>query len=379
MSQNKMIFTHASGGGSCAGKTTGQAHLVDYAEQLGFNVLLCPEAATLLFGSGIHRDQFLQENVLDFQISNEQFYKTAAQRLVETTGKPVIISHDRGLLDGLAYLKDDVLFEKLLNKRGLSRSKILEGYYDSVTHLITAAKGALEHYNFENNIHRTETPEESNALDTDLQHAWLDAHGYEIIGNTLPDGTPKSFAQKMREYVTAVFNPLGLPSPVEHERRWTVSKKDFSPDIFLRQNVPVRKANILQTYVLPSSSWTEERVRLKLTEDGYIFLFHTKKRKTEASSKRVEKEGLVNQRLYEQLLLHRDLTRMPVKKLRRSFIWEEQVFTLDEYDDPSRNYLKLELEGSRIDHAVLPEFLPIMEEVTDKQEYGEHYAAQILK
>ncbi len=373
--REKMIFKHNSGGGPCSGKSTGQARIVDYGQSLGFNVLACPEAATMVFASGIERDRDLQKNILNLQLKHEDFYTDAATLLTKRTNKPTLITFDRGLLDGLAYVDDPKEFENLLAFYKLSKYQILENRYDVTTHLVTAANGAAEFYTNENNIHRPETPKQAIMRDQRLQESNSGAKNYGIIGNRLPDGAPKSFEKKIRQQVTAVFGALGVPSPIENERKWIVDKVKFQKTVFADKKIATYTAKIVQTYLRPSPQWDEERVRMKITENGEIFFFHTKKKRTADPQRRIETEKLINLQTYNQLLLRIDTERRKVEKTRTSFIWNEQVFTLDEYNDTTKNYLKLEREGTMIEETITPDFLPILKEVTEDFRYSEHFSA----
>jgi hypothetical protein len=380
---DSMIFTHLSGGGCCSGKSTSDAKLADYAQNLGFDILFCPEAATIVFKAGVLKtDPCLQEYILDLQIQNEKFLKQVARKTVERNRRPLIISHDRGLLDGLAYVSDQSIFLKLLASRGLSKDEILlNGHYTVATHLVTAAIGVPEFFSNNNNAFRTETLEEAQILDPKLQEVPKEHPNYEIIGNLMPDNSKKPFDIKMNELSHAVFSRLQYPAAVQKQRRWILNKKDFSLELFAEKKIPINKSDVTQTYILPKgdTDWDDERVRLRVSQNGYPFYFYTKKKRTEDPQERFRTEVLIDERKYRKLLINRDFDRAQVKKELNAFIWKDQVFTLAVYENPKVNYVKLELEGSRIETFIAPDFLPDLQEVTNDPQYKEHNMSLLLK
>ena len=92
-----------------------------------------------------------------------------------------IILCDRGVFDNRAYVSDRE-FKELLKERNLNEME-LSSSYDMVIHLVTAAKGAKEHYTTANNSARTETVEEALKMDKKTLEAWVGHKRIEIIGN----------------------------------------------------------------------------------------------------------------------------------------------------------------------------------------------------
>ena len=60
----KLVLT----GGPCGGKTTGQAKLATFFEDLGWKVFRVPETATVLMSGGIAFGELNEEQVMDFQV-----------------------------------------------------------------------------------------------------------------------------------------------------------------------------------------------------------------------------------------------------------------------------------------------------------------------
>ena len=55
-------------GGPCGGKTTGQAKLATFFENLGWKVFRVPETATVLMSGGIAFGDLNEEQIFDFQV-----------------------------------------------------------------------------------------------------------------------------------------------------------------------------------------------------------------------------------------------------------------------------------------------------------------------
>lgn len=60
----KLVLT----GGPCGGKTTGQARLSTFFENLGWKVYRVPETATVLLGGGINFAELSAESAERFQV-----------------------------------------------------------------------------------------------------------------------------------------------------------------------------------------------------------------------------------------------------------------------------------------------------------------------
>ena len=68
----KLVLT----GGPCGGKTTGQARLSTFFENLGWKVYRVPETATVLLGGGVNFADLPEYAQIEFQVETVQiFYK----------------------------------------------------------------------------------------------------------------------------------------------------------------------------------------------------------------------------------------------------------------------------------------------------------------
>lgn len=194
-------------GGPCAGKTSIMSHLQEELTKRGYKVFIVPESATELILNGIHTGRHLtaaefQGLLVEKQISKEAIYEKAAAKY-----KPekVIILYDRGLMDFRAYVTPEEA-EHILNINHLTIEGAMERY-DAVIHLVTAADGAPEHYQWNdpscesvgNNAARTETPEEAIATDRRTAAAWEGHRHLRIFPNTA------DFPEKVREVADEIL------------------------------------------------------------------------------------------------------------------------------------------------------------------------------
>lgn len=114
-------------GGPCAGKTTAIADVKADLTQLGYKVLVVPEAATLLMkggafivSSGFTESQGLlfQKTLIRLQVALEDSFIDIG-KLGAMDGGEYVILIDRGLLDGSAYVAKSQ-WQALMDDLGLS-------------------------------------------------------------------------------------------------------------------------------------------------------------------------------------------------------------------------------------------------------------------
>lgn len=200
-------------GGPCAGKTTALATIKRYFEDLGFNVILVPEAATTVLEMGfslrefdaLERERF-QKGVLKVIFGLED----TAMDLAKVKAKSIIIC-DRGALDGAAFCEQDG-WNRVMEGKTIEE---LLGRYSGVIHMVTAADGAEEYYTLENNKVRNGSGAEAIVADKKLQKIWSMHHNFKIVNNY---GT---FADKMKNVIKEISGFVGLPK-IEKKHSYSV-------------------------------------------------------------------------------------------------------------------------------------------------------------
>lgn len=85
--------------------------------------------------------------------------------MTDKSDKNSVILCDRGVMDGQAYM-DENTWIALLDEMDQNVINLRDKRYDAVIHLVTAADGAAQFYNLENNVARYEADVES-AIRTD--------------------------------------------------------------------------------------------------------------------------------------------------------------------------------------------------------------------
>lgn len=348
-------------GGPCAGKTTALSMLSQWLAKRGYTPVIVPETATLLMQGGLNpRDPSVspfdfQHRITTFQTMMETHFRDIAESY--PAERNAVLLFDRGLMDAKAYVEPEV-FEEVLYATGWREALILERY-DAVLHLRTAALGASAFYTLANNAARRESLEEAAAADERTLAAWLGHKRLRII----PNEPGKTFEDKMTSVKKHIAHALGIPEPLEIERKFLVDRHRLD-DI----PVPYRRLRITQTY-LEAPKGAEVRVRATEFE-GVATYTHTTKRFIRPGV-RIEEECRISLREYTQLLHTKDPARGPILKDRLVFEWKNQYFELDLFTDRKDRLALLEVELTDLqDTLVLPPFIPIIREVTDDQAYS---------
>jgi len=176
------------------------------------------------------------------------------------------------------------------------------------------------------------------------------------------------FTNKVRRTIEAICRVVGVPQPVEIERKYLVSKFDPIP-------VHYEEIDIEQIY-LTTSDKTSSRIRKRGQKGSYTY-FHTIK-KPLCAGQRIEEERQITPREYANLLIQADPACKPIKKKRICFLWGNQYFELDCFTQPA-NLIFLEAELDDIDQPVsLPPFVHITKDVTEDSSYTNHSLAKII-
>ncbi|OYV27030.1 MAG: hypothetical protein B7W98_02670, partial [Parcubacteria group bacterium 20-58-5] len=349
-------------------KTTARTFLEQKLGDFGFYPIFVPEAATLLIdhritplGDAFSRLDF-QRHVLAVSLALEAEAEKAAARVRHP--KPVILT-DRGIVDQLPYVGDRRAFEALLAEYDLSYGTASERY-DAVMHMRTAALGAEAFYSNENNPARYETADEARAQDERTLEAWIGHTHLRVISN---DG---SLERKMKRLLAEICAVLGIPEPVEIERKFRVALPIPFEMLGAYETVEIE-----QCYLATRVPGEELRVRAR-TQHGVTSYFRTRKRATADAATRYETEEAITPAEYAFGRSFMKSGTRPVQKRRTCFVYENQYFELDTFLEPKLPYALLEIELAEAAQPVrVPPFLTVEKEVTGDPHYSNSALARL--
>jgi len=362
-------------GGPCSGKTTSLSYLAQKLMDRGFRVFLVPEVATTFITGGvpdiatlatsdIPRYVDVQKQILMTQIGLRRHFNDMADVFGD---EQCVILFDRADMDNVAYLPSTDYFDVFMEEERLTWHDVRDSY-DGVIHLVTAANGAEEFYTHENNEARYETPEQARIQDTKTINAWTGHPHLRIIDNST------DFEEKMRRTLKAVSRILGIPVPIEIERKYLLAKR---PNLNIKafQNSP--EICIEQVYLI-SKEGRQLRARKRSQGDSASY-FEGEKGAELSPGVRPETENPIGIREYLHLVTLKDPATSIVKKNRYCFTYKNQYFELDIFTEPRevRGLCLLEIElTEEHDEVELPPFLQIEREVTDDPAYTNHEIAK---
>lgn len=352
----KIVLT----GGPCAGKTTALVKINEHFSQLGYKVFTIPEVPTMVTQSGWNyltdNKAFYKEGekvILELQLALEE----KMMRLAETCQEPCIVVCDRGAMDISAYISTE-LWDELTQSCGTSTQILRGDHYDAVLHLVSAADGAEQFYTTANNAQRYEQADEAGlaiarSLDKKIVHAWTGHPRLRVINNG------EDFDRKMQRVIKEISAVLGLPQPIENERKYIVKVVGELPECM--------ESEITQTFLVAEPG-CEVRLRKRIT-NGVATNIHTSRRKISVNEELVTERHVGNS-LYETMLQQADPYRRTIYKNRKSFIWKGQFFELDTYKSPIDNLVILETKGiASHEDLKLPPFIQIVEDITGNKDY----------
>lgn len=376
-------------GGPCSGKTLGIEGNEDEGLEglkqklsgLGYRVFVAPEVATRVISGGV-RDMAelaakdpqkylgVQTEILKIQLDDRGHLQTLANLF---PNEPRLIIYDRGPKDGEAYLPEGY-FENILKQLGLTVAEVSLSF-DAVIHLVSAADGAEAYYNLDNSA-RFESLEAARLRDQRTLNAWTGHPHLTIIDNST------DFSGKMRRLLKAVLRVLGVPEPLEIERKFlveTVTPEKAISGFF-------KSSLIYQHYIdIPEKEKFrgvvgEARIRREVGEDDSS-IYCLVQKKNISDKVRGENETRITPEDFNGLLKFRMRGVDSIIKRRCYFVYKHRYFMLDVFFHPYRVHreglclLETELIDEN-DEVDLPSFLKIPKEVTGDEEYTNFAIAQ---
>jgi len=356
----KLVLT----GGPCGGKTTGQARLSTFFENLGWKVYRVPETATVLLGGGVNFADLPEYAQIEFQ---ENLLRTMIQiensffALAEASERNCLVICDRGTMDASAFV-NKAEWEDILQKNMCDEVDIRDNRYHQVVHMVTSAKGAEPYYTIEHHSTRLEGLEEARERDTKAAEAWIGHPYVDIIDNKT------DFESKIHRLISCVAAKMGI----DIGDRLSANAKKVK---FALSGLPkdaafpnFRDFEVTHHYLQTASRTMQSRLR-KRGRMGKFSYIHTIRKQMEGQV--IEVKTPLTHRDYSHLVDQEDPTHFTVNKIRRCFMYNNQYFQLDIYREPChprcRGLILLETYTTLSQEEFkekLPKFLAIEQEVT---------------
>lgn len=345
----KIVLT----GGPCGGKTTALSSIEENLTELGYKVIIVPEAATLLINGGIKcfgnnplSNYKFQDTIIKLQMQNERLYEQAAREFSNDT--KCVMVYDRGAMDGAAYIGKSE-FNRLLNSNGLSRIHLTDNY-DMVLHLVTAADGASEFYTLENNTARSEGIKEAIELDKKTLEAWENHSNLNIIDNST------DFDEKINKVINHTTGLLGYPLRTRKQRKYLVDI-NLLDKYFLDSVMPI---DIEQSYITDNE--LEKRLRRR-TSGGISTYYYTIQKQDRRGTATVYVHRRIEEREYYEMLYSCSNVNT-ITKVRYSFVYNKEQYRLDIFNDS-----RCILEANENSKLILPSGIKIIQDITNNEEY----------
>ncbi|KAJ3642808.1 hypothetical protein Zmor_025561 [Zophobas morio] len=364
----KVVLT----GGPCGGKTTGQARLCTFFENMGWKVFRVPETASVLLSGGIKFSDLSEEEAVKFQ---ENLLKTMIQientffELGKSCNRNCLIICDRGAMDASAFITKEK-WEHIMKDNHWNNVELRDNRYNQIIHMVSAAKGAEEFYSIEDHSCRSEGVELARELDSNAAASWVGHPYFDVIDNST------DFEGKIRRMIGSVCHKIGIDTGdrlLKNARKLKFLVKGPLPSDSVFP--PFQDFEVIHNY-LQSNSPNQVRLR-KRGQKGHYSYIHTVRRQNQPGGQIIEVKTQITHRDYINLLTQKDNSHFTIYKKRRCFIYNNQYFQLDIYQEPThprcRGLILLETYSTLNEvnlKETLPTFLKIEKEVTGNPGYS---------
>ena len=214
-------------GGPGGGKSTGLAAFIEWLLDHNFTPFIVPEAARNLISSGLNpATEAFQTYVLKEIIHH---VKIRMDYIRTHNIANAVLVFDSGFVRGLAYVSKEV-FLKALHNVGLNLVQARD-IFDGVIFLDSAAVGAEEFYVTDDE--RPETIEQAREVNQRTLEAWNGTPHLRHIRNR----SDQTFTQKITQAKKSLARVLGVPEPLECERKFLLH--DFDESLLPIHTTPI--------------------------------------------------------------------------------------------------------------------------------------------
>jgi len=365
-SKTRKIWKLVLTGGPCGGKTTGQARLCTFFENLGWKVYRVPEMATILLPGGVNFAELSAEAAEKFQenllMSMMQVENTFFDLAEACTDRNVLVICDRGTMDASAFITRDQ-WNNIIARSGLDEVEIRDNRYNQVIHMVTSAKGAEEFYTVDDNAARSEGLEEARMRDTKAAEAWVGHPYVDVVDNS------SDFEHKINVLIEKVSGSMGLDVGDRLQSGARKLKYVVNGPLPGDHAFPsFRDFEVCHHYLNTASRTMQSRLRKRGVNGKWCYTHTIRK---QVGLQTIEVKTQLTHRDYTNLLSQENPSHFPVFKTRRCFMHKNQYFQLDIYREPSHRRCKglmlLETyttKGNEDISACLPPFLNLGKLVT---------------
>ena len=374
-------------GGPCAGKTTAMAAITQDLTQLGYKVLVVPEAATLIMKGGamIVSSSFTEQQGLTFQKGLMKLQASLEDSFLDigqmVTNQPVVILIDRGLLDGSAYVSTTG-WQALMDDLNMNTVMLRDNRYDAVIHMVTAADGADEFYASLSNEARYESAEEAVDKDKKLRQAYMGHKKWVMIDNQVAD-----FNQKINNAKQQVQQILGHRTGASFYKKFLLKKSDGSQKT--ADGVPIafadsqhyEESSVIETFIKYNSS-EGNTLEASIEKRGNNLAYaYTLKTLIEKQGQQIQKKRAISAAEYIEL---EQAKREDVNKLvcTRVCTIDEGIYMIIDYypkveGQPLVCIIQINEEElkNQTKRVKLPSYLQIDRDITDVEEFQPHSMA----
>lgn len=355
----KIVLT----GGPCAGKSTAVKYVSQQLDMYNIKNIVIDEQATKLFLSGKSPKNMgnyeFHKLLFKEQLDNEKRQTEFASKF---PNEKVVLICDRGLLDSRAYVTQEE-FDRYSSLYGTNED-ILRNSYDAVFHLVTAAKGAKEHYAFDSNIVRSENVDEAIRLDDDILSIWTGTPHLRVVDNST------DFDNKLARLMTEILGFLGEPEPLEIERKFLIEYPELDE---INKIKVCRKVPIMQAYLTTPQNGNF-RIRRRGEGDRAVYIKTVKIKINDI--KRIEIENYISKEEFYKYLAQQECVTGIISKDRYCIVYNNTYYELDIYpfwNDRATLEIELLSENQPYD---FPPFAKLIREVSFEPEYRNLALAQ---
>ena len=159
---------------------------------------------------------------------------------------PSVVLCDRGLMDGQAYISEEI-WQTVLEEMDVNHLQLRDKRYEAVLHMVTAADGAENFYN-KGNEARYENIQQAIEVDRRLRNAYLGHHKFFIIDNKDTD-----FRGKIDKCVDIVAKIVGKPSPNSYNKKFLIhiANPEDHNSLNIPPEIKISSFDVIETLIRP--------------------------------------------------------------------------------------------------------------------------------